>query len=329
MVIIGILLIVCLILAFSHPILSGMMIGGIVLVCIVIFANRKKSPTVDDAYKKSYGLPLKPKKRSSILEYNVSDEYPNDFTVVDLETTGLDVEYDEIVQIAAIKFKGGVEEGRFMSYVKPTIHIPTEASKIHYIYDSTVENAPNIQEVLTRFMQYIGSSTLIAHNASFDMKFLQTFLACNEMNLLTNPVVDTLSLARSFLNLPNYKLPTIKDYYGINVQSHEGLADCLVCAKLYLDYLNYENPTYDEITDEIYKCFIDDTGDPIPDTMRNIIEKVCGQHSGKCYKTSAKSAKYAIISNTYNQNGRRLKLWHDKGFKVTTMEAAMKYWNLI
>lgn len=70
------------------------------------FCKSEKSPTVDDAYKKSYGLPLKPKKRSSILEYNVSDEYPNDFTVVDLETTGLDVEYDEIVQIAAIKFKG-------------------------------------------------------------------------------------------------------------------------------------------------------------------------------------------------------------------------------
>lgn len=271
----------------------------------------------------------KKSKRIGVSYYNTSYEYPNDFIVVDLETTGLDVEYDEIIQIAAIKFKEGKEDSRFMLFVKPTIHIPAEASRVNQIYDSDVQNAPVINVALQHFTEFVGDSTLIAHNASFDMKFLQTFLTQCGMKTLENPVIDTLSLARTFLDLPNYKLTTVKDYYKISVRSHEALSDCLVCSKIYLDYLVYMNPEYDEITDKIYKCFIDDSFEPITDTLRNIIEKVCSEHGGRCYKTAAKSANYAIISCEDNQNGKRVKQWHDKGFKVTTIEQAAKFWNLV
>lgn len=277
----------------------------------------------------NYRIAPHQKKRESITKYVYSDEYPKDFVVIDLETTGLDAEYDEIIQIAAISFKNCVEINRFMLMVKPTIPIPKQASEINHIYDSMVADSPNIHDALTRFVDFIGDSTLIAHNASFDLKFLQTFLTDCEMNTLTNPVIDTLSLARSFLNLPNYKLQTIKEHYNIDVQSHEALSDCIVCSKLYIDYLHYANPIYDDITDEAYKCFIDDSSEPISDTMRGIIEKACSEHGGRCYKSAAKSVKYVVIANEYQQNGNRVDYWHEKGYKVTTLERLMEYCNLI
>lgn len=104
------------------------------------------------------------------------------------------------------------------------------------------------------------------------------------MELLKNEVVDTLPLSRMFLRLDNYKLETIKEYYNINQQSHEALSDCYACAKLYLDYLDYITPKYDTITDEVYNCFIDCTGEPIPEITQKMIEKICRDNGGKCYK---------------------------------------------
>ena len=235
---------------------------------------------------------------------------------------------DEILQIGAIKYDSGVETQRFMMYSKPTKPIPKEVSKINGIYANTVTDAPGIKTVLEKFIEFIKDYTLIAHNASFDMGFLQTFLNSNDMQAINNDVIDTLYLSRIHLNLPNYKLQTIKQHYGIDVASHEALSDCTVCATLYLDYLNYINPQYDDITDEAYKCFIDDAGDPISDNMRAILDKKCKDNNGKCYRTPAKSAKFAVIVSDLYKNADRVEHWRKIGYKVTTLDELLKHWGL-
>lgn len=267
--------------------------------------------------------------RKIISEYNRAyDRIPYSFVAFDLETTGFSPDKDEIIQIGAIKYDNGTETSRFVSYCKPTCSIPVQAARIHHIYNSTVADAPSIQELLPQFVEFIGDYTLIAHNAPFDMKFIQTFLYDNKMAVIVNEVIDTLTISRNYLDLPNHKLPTIKDHYHLNLPSHEALSDCIVCSTLYLDYLDYINPKYDDVTDDICKCFIDDVGERIPVEMRKILEKACITKKGRCYKSPAKSAKYAIIANDLNNNGHRVTHWHNKGYKVATIEQLTKYLEL-
>ena len=290
--------------------------------------SEDKGAAVTLKYDDSRPIKRSSKMRSVITQYTHADEYPNSFVVFDLETTGLNAGADEILQIGAIKYDNGVETQRFMMYSKPLKPIPRAATKINGINAKTVANAPDIKTVLERFIEFVGEYTLIAHNASFDMEFLQTFLHACGMPIVDNAVIDTLYLSRIYLHLPNYKLPTIKEYYEINVDSHEALSDCIVCSIFYLDYWHYINPQYDDITDEAYKCFIDDAGEPISDAMRAILDKKCKDNNGKCYRTAAKSANFAVIASKFHQNSNRVEQWRERGYKVTTLDALLKHWEL-
>lgn len=279
---------------------------------------------------------IKNVKKEVINFYNTPEECINTFVVFDLETTGLDASYDEIIQIGAIKYIDGVEAARFSTYVKPNVPISKSASKVNHIYASTVASAPDISVVLPQFVEFVGDYDLVAHNSAFDMKFLQTALNCTGMNILRNNVHDTLDYAKDILSLPDYKLSTIKKYYNIHISSHDALNDCLICSRIYLDFFNYYIdcviPKYDELTNDAYRCFLDTTGtidnDNISDTFRGIIEKKCIENGGKCYKSAAKNAKYAIIAGSLNKNNNRVRYWHEKGYKVNEINEFVKFLNL-
>lgn len=288
------------------------------------------------------------KYNSLFIERIFSIDTPDTFVAIDLETTGLNPQIDEIIQVGAIKYENGVEVDRFTSYVKATIPISPQASKVNKIYDYMLEDAPDIKYVLKLFVDFISGYNLIAHNASFDMKFLQTSLKYCEMEILSNNVMDTLELARKFLSLSNYKLTTIGKYYGMKANMHEALGDCSVCAKIYLDFLEHnkeelENrkPVFDEPTDDLYFCALDDAwyscceigwyvdyGKFHKVDIRPEIEKVCAAHNGRCYKSKAKSAKYIIILCNPMQTKDRVKKWHNMGYKVVSLDIALKYFGI-
>ena len=124
--------------------------------------------------------------------------------------------------------------------------------------------------------------------------------------------------------------------YHIHISSHDALNDCLICSRIYLDFFNYYIdcviPKYDELTNDAYRCFLDTTGiidnDNISDTFRGIIEKKCIENGGKCYKSAAKNAKYAIIAGSLNKNNNRVRYWHEKGYKVNEINEFVKFLNL-
>ncbi|MFZ5640129.1 MAG: exonuclease domain-containing protein, partial [Bacillota bacterium] len=148
------------------------------------------------------------------------------FVVFDLETTGFSPQKDEIIEIGAVKIAGGEVAGRFSRFVRPTCEIPMEVRKLTGITMEMVAEAPGIMEVLPDFMKFVGDAALVAHNAQFDTGFLRVNLERSMGAALTNPVLDTLGLARAlFPKLKNHKLKTLAEEFKVGLANHHRAVD--------------------------------------------------------------------------------------------------------
>lgn len=97
-----------------------------------------------------------------------------------------------------------------------------------------VKSAPPLEQTLRELYEFLNRETIVAHNASFDMKFLLENLKRHEIDHNNFKVVDTVKLARqSIAGLPNYKLPTLKQFLDLDIGSHTAIEDCLVTGELY------------------------------------------------------------------------------------------------
>ncbi|MBS5651962.1 MAG: exonuclease [Eubacterium sp.] len=160
--------------------------------------------------------------------------FPSDYVVIDVETTGLDPTYCEIIELSAIKYVGGVAADRFTSLVKPTDPIDDYISKLTGITNEMLETAPSPAVVLPDFSMFISDSVLVGYNVNFDINFLYDNLLPLGVTL-SNSFVDVLRIARRVLpDLPNHKLITVADFFGISPDiSHRALADCETCNNCY------------------------------------------------------------------------------------------------
>ncbi|MFB1049537.1 PolC-type DNA polymerase III [Paraliobacillus sp. JSM ZJ581] len=143
------------------------------------------------------------------------------YVVFDVETTGLSAVYDTIIELAAVKIKDGDIVDRFESFANP--HHPLSQTTIDLtgITDDMVSDAPEVSEVLRDFHQWMGSDILVAHNASFDMGFLNQGFDKADIPQSMNPVIDTLELARFLLpNLKNHRLNTLCKKFDIELTQH-------------------------------------------------------------------------------------------------------------
>lgn len=156
-----------------------------------------------------------------------------DYVVLDIETTGLKKERDEIIQVSAVKFKQDQELDYLDTLIKP-VHkqISPFIENLTGISNSDVDNAPEITEIIPKLNYFIGDQPLIGHNVMFDLSFLKY----NGLNLPKLEFVDTLDIAQaaqSQLKLPNTKLETLKNYFGIDNRSHNSLNDVKTTAVVY------------------------------------------------------------------------------------------------
>lgn len=134
-----------------------------------------------------------------------------DFVVFDLETTGGSHAESEITEIGAVKVRAGEVLGEFATLVNPGVTIPPYISALTGITDLMVAGAEPIERVLPTFLEFIGDTTLVAHNASFDTGFLRANAARLGYPIPGNPVVCTVRLARRLVRdeVPNLKLETL------------------------------------------------------------------------------------------------------------------------
>lgn len=184
-----------------------------------------------------------PQLKISTVRKDSSPEALKNYVVIDVETTGLDADHDEIIEVAAIRYSAGEVKEAFQTYVKPLNEIPMKITQINGITNEMVENAPHFSQIVAELEDFIGTSNLVGHNIEFDIKFL--YAAGYDMFRFKNrKYYDTLKLARRVIKpdeVTNYKLGTlIHEYSGCfeSANAHSALSDCLDTMRLFNMLLN-------------------------------------------------------------------------------------------
>lgn len=163
-------------------------------------------------------------------------KYIPDYIVFDLETTGVNVRSDDIIEISAVKVRKGTIADTYQTLVNPGRSIPYESTRLHGITDAMVADAPELKPALTEFFAFIGNDVLVGHNIqSFDLNFI--YSAAEELfgAAIKNNYIDTLYLSRSCLpNLAHHRLSDIAAYFGISGEgAHRALNDCIMNQKCF------------------------------------------------------------------------------------------------
>ncbi len=157
----------------------------------------------------------------------------NSYICVDLETTGLNPGRDKIIEIGALRMENGVETGTFESLVNPGRRLEEKIITLTGIRDQDLANAPEIAEVLPRFLKFAGELPLLGHSVLFDFSFLKK-AAVNQKLTFERQGIDTLKIARKYLaGLPHRNLGYLCEYYQIPHQAHRALEDARATVSLY------------------------------------------------------------------------------------------------
>jgi len=158
----------------------------------------------------------------------------SDYTVVDIETTGLDPKRDEIIEIAALRVRGNVPVGEFSTLVKPSYPITHFISSLTGITNDMLHDAPTVQTVLPILYKFLGNDVIVGHNVNFDMNFLYDNFLGHMQIPFCNDYIDTLRISRRLLALPNYKLASIAGLFSVSYEgAHRALADCYIEMQCY------------------------------------------------------------------------------------------------
>ncbi|MEI7606840.1 MAG: 3'-5' exonuclease [Rhodospirillaceae bacterium] len=155
--------------------------------------------------------------------------------VVDFETTGLSPGFGaRAIEIAAVLVSGGRVVDNFVSLMNPGVSVPYEITQLTGITTKMVKAAPPIRGVMQEVKKFIGDADLVAHNATFDRKFLEAEHRRIGVSRPLNFVCTMLLSRRIFDGLPNYKLGTLVSHLRLPTDGnlHRALADAMVTAEL-------------------------------------------------------------------------------------------------
>lgn len=158
------------------------------------------------------------------------------FITIDIETTGLDPEKDEILEIAAIKYIENNEAEIFSRAVKVQNPLTKEISELTGITDDfLLKNGMDIETALKDFWDFVGRAKLVGYNISFDMSFLRNASIEHKIKMQANKCIDILQLARRKVkDTKNYKMSTVANALGIEmVQKHRAESDCRLAFEIY------------------------------------------------------------------------------------------------
>ncbi|MCC2684046.1 MAG: polymerase PolC, partial [Paenibacillaceae bacterium] len=148
------------------------------------------------------------------------------YVIFDIETTGLSVINNKIIEIAGVKMKEGAVVDSYSSFVNPHEKIPYHITQLTNITDEMVSGARDLSAVMPEFFAFVGDSVLVAHNARFDMGFIQEHGKRLGLPKLTNPVLDTLEMARFlYPTMKNHRLNTLADKFKVSLENHHRAVD--------------------------------------------------------------------------------------------------------
>lgn len=258
-------------------------------------------------------------------------ECPKKYVAFDIETTGLDSQYDEIIELGAIKIENGKEIAVYHTLVKPENELDEFITELTGITNEMLKEAPTIREVLPNLINFIEDSIVLGHNVNFDINFIYDNLVKEKMNPIANDFVDTLRLSRKLLpELKHHRLCDLVNYYNIDtIRSHRSLEDVKTTIQVFNNleksiieqYLNidafkesYEKerkhnfnakdivPENIEFNEEnlLYDKFIAVTGTLEKMTRKEALQ-IIANLGGHCQDTVTKETNYLVLGNNdYN-----------------------------
>ena len=168
--------------------------------------------------------------------------------VLDIETTGLEYkDGHKIIEIACVELSNFVPTGEiYQTFINPKKEISLSAKEKHGISDDFLKDKKLFREIAPDFLKFIKNSPLVAHNGyAFDIPFLNYELKFNKLNIITNPVIDTLILARK--KFPGYpaNLDALCRRFNIDLsvrKKHGALIDTKLLVKVYLELKGGQQP---------------------------------------------------------------------------------------
>ncbi len=172
----------------------------------------------------------------------MASKEPDEYVVLDLETTGLDSERDEIIEIRAIRYLLGQEDEEFQTFVRVDESLTESVIELTGIQNDDIACGVELEDALNDLLDFIGNSPIVMHNASFDRAFLDRALEEFDLDELENEFIDTLEIARKKLaHVGNHSLDTLRDYFGLEkAQAHRALGDCRSTRELLLELVNLQ-----------------------------------------------------------------------------------------
>ncbi|WP_072419479.1 type I-E CRISPR-associated endoribonuclease Cas2e [Ruminococcus sp. YE78] len=162
------------------------------------------------------------------------DDTP-DYTVIDIETTGIKTD-ERIIELGALRIRSGKETGSFSALVKCGKPVPKEIMKLTGITDELLESEGiEPDRAIQLFTEFCGNDTLVGHNISFDIGFLQRL--CNETGrtFLRNRTIDTIRIAKRKTDIADgYSLASICGHFGIEIKTqHRAIEDCKLTYRIF------------------------------------------------------------------------------------------------
>ena len=182
--------------------------------------------------------------------------FPDDYCVVDAETTGHSPIYDDIIELAVLKVSNGVIVDKYATLIKPKCRYHSDNGEAMYvdefiteltgITNEMLESAPAFSEIADDFLKFVGDSVIVGHNVNFDINFIYDAVLEAKGAEFHNDYFDLLRICRHvFRDYPNHRLGTVASELGVTVTgAHRSLTDCLTtfeCLKKCREYIEKNN----------------------------------------------------------------------------------------
>ena len=205
--------------------------------------DRKRAPKVagtDETIKVLYGCEgyYVNDVDDRIVVHGTQDmSFADAYVAFDLETTGLSAQEDRIIEIGAVLMQNGQEIDRFQTFVDPEMKLLKETTELTGITDKMLRGAPKLKDIFPKFLEFVGSRVLVAHNADFDTSFIR--VACERLGYPYHfTSADTLVLSQNLMpHLSKFKLDVVANALNLPEFNHHRAADDAVTCGLVMSKL--------------------------------------------------------------------------------------------
>ena len=264
-------------------------IGLIIIIATIASFNKKnkeknkgKNTTdfLSDYYKKKYTRTEETPKPNNIdippqqpvleenTDYNVPvttqrttgesiSDFLSDYVVIDLETTGLNPKSDRIIEIAAVKVLDDNVTEQYQTLINPGFEISGFITSLTGITNDMLADAPPIEKVFNNFIEFVGGSVVVAHNANFDINFIYDNYMRLSKKEFKNNFIDTMRISRRLYSYaPSHRLVDLAERFKIEYKTkHRAIEDCIVTHKCYQYMKSYVpakiNFSYEQYLDDL------------------------------------------------------------------------------